>query len=76
MFHLDDFGAGLAAHYLDGVLVAEVVGSLDGVVGMIAPIVACVFKGGVDSALGGVGMATDGVDLGYDGDIRAILASG
>ena len=37
VLHLDHLGARLAAHHLDGVLVAEVVGSLDGVVGVVAP---------------------------------------
>ena len=55
-------GAGLGAEHLDGVLVAQVVAALDRVEGVVFPGVVLV-DGGVDAALGGVGVAADGVDL-------------
>ena len=63
-------------HDLDGVLVAQVVGAFNGVVGVVMPVVARVFERGVYAALGGVGVASDGVDFGYDGHIRAVLTRG
>ena len=42
ILHGDDFVARLAAHHLDGVLVAQVVAALDGVVGVVLPVVAAV----------------------------------
>ena len=62
----------LAAHDLDRVLVAQVVGALDGVEGVRLPGVLGV-QGRVDPALGRVGMGPDGVDLGDDPDGRARL---
>jgi hypothetical protein len=55
--------AGLGAEDLDGVLVTEVVAALDGVEGVVFPGVGLV-DSGVDAALGGVGVAADGMDLG------------
>ena len=63
---------GLAAHHLDRVLVAEVVGALDRVVGVRLPGVVdrerC-----VDPALGRIRMRADGVDLADDSDRNALL---
>ena len=76
VLHLDHFRASLSAHDLDGVLVSEVVGAFDRVVGVIVPVVASVFESGVDAPLCGVGVASDGVDFGYDGYVRAVLTGG
>ena len=71
VLEVDELLAGLAAHDLDGVLVAEEVAALDGVVGVLMPIVAAVGEGRVDAALCGVGVAADGIDLGEHGDVGA-----
>ena len=76
VLHLDHFGASFAAHDFDGVLVSEVVGAFYGVVGVIAPVVAGVFESGVDASLCSVGVASDGMDFGYDGHVRTVLAGG
>ena len=62
---------GLAAHDLDGVLIAEEVAALDRVVGVLMPVVAPVGQGRVDAALRGVRVASDGIDLGEHGHIGA-----
>ena len=51
MLHRDDFVARLAAHHLNGVLVAEIVAAFDGVIGVFAPVVAPVGQRRVDAAL-------------------------
>ena len=65
VLELDDVAGGFTGHYLDGVLVTEVVGTLDGVEGVGLPVVlaALLGHGCVDAALGGVGVAADGVDF-------------
>ena len=75
VLHGDDLAARLAAHDLDGVLVAQVVAALDRVVGVVAPVVAPVRQGGVDPALGRVRVAPDRVDLGDYGNVRAVVRS-
>ena len=74
VLHGDNLVPRLAAHHLDGVLVAEIVAALDGVVGVVFPAVASVGQGGVDASLGGVGVASHGVHLGYDGHVHTVLA--
>ena len=59
----------LAAHDLDRVLVAEVIGALDGVEGVRLPGVLRVERG-VDPALSRIGMGPNGMDLGDDPDRR------
>ena len=73
VLHGDDLAARLAAHDLDGVLVAQVVAALDRVVGVVLPVVAPVGQGGVDPALRGVRVAPDRVDLRDNGNIRAVV---
>ena len=43
---------------------------------MVFPTIAAVGEGGVDTALGGVGVGTDGVDLADDGYISALFMGG
>ena len=58
----------LAAHVLDGVLIAEPVGALDGVVHVPAPVVlAHVAERGADASLGRDGVAAGGEELGHAG---------
>ena len=64
VLHGDDLAARLAAHDLDGVLVAEVVAALHRIVGVILPRVPALGEGCVDSTLRRVGVAADRVDLG------------
>ena len=65
----------LAAHDLDGVLVAQVVRALDRVEGVRLPGVLGVERG-VDAALGRVRMGADRVDLGDDAHGCALLRRG
>ena len=68
MFEFDHRGRCLLAHVLDGVLVTEPVGSLDGVVHVVAPVVVThVAQGGRDPSLGGDGVAPGREDLGNAG---------
>jgi hypothetical protein len=61
---------------LDGVLVAEVIGRLGGLVGVLLPRTAVLADAGaVDAALCGVGVRADGVDLRDHGDVGAHLLS-
>ena len=76
VFHIDKGFAGGTAHYLDGVLVAEEVAALDSVVGVVLPIVAAVEEGGVDAALGGVGMAAYRMNLADYGGVGAVGPGG
>ena len=76
VFHLDNFGTSLTAHDLDGVLVSEIVGSLDSVVCVVVPVVSGVFKRGVDAALSRVGVAPNGMDLGDDRYVGPVLGRG
>ncbi len=71
----EHLGAGLGAEHLDGVLVAQVVAALDRVEGVVLPGVVLV-HGGVDTALGGVGVAADRMDLGDDRDVGALRLGG
>ncbi|MND83132.1 hypothetical protein D3C80_749820 [compost metagenome] len=63
------------AHVFDGVLVTDVVGTLDGVVHVPAPIVVRVGRsdGAGDAALGGNGVGTGREDLGHHGGLVAAL---
>ena len=76
VLHGDDLAARLAAHDLDGVLVAQVVAALHRVEGVVLPGVAALGEGRVYAALGRVGVAADGVDLRDDGHVRAPLLRG
>ena len=69
----DQVAGRLAGHDLDGVLVAEVVGALDGVEHVSFPGVV-VAEGAVDAALGAAGMAAHRVHLGDEGDVGARVA--
>ena len=65
MLELDDGGGRLLAHELDGVLVAEPVRPLDGVVHVPAPVVlAHVAERGADAALRGDGVTARRKQLG------------
>ena len=75
VLELEQLGGRLAAHDLDGVLVAEVVGALDRVEGVRLPGVLRVERG-VDAALGGVRVRAHGVDLGDDAHRRAPFGGG
>ena len=72
VLEVEDLLRRLAAHDLDRVLVAQVVGALDRVEGVRLPGVAGV-EGRVDPALGRIGMRADGVDLADDPDRDALL---
>ncbi len=62
----------LVAHDLDRVLVAEVVGALDGVEGVVlGAVLAGVAERGVDAALGRAGVAARRVQLRDDADVGA-----
>ena len=81
MLEFDDVARGFTGHDLNGVLVSEVVGALDGVEGVGFPVVvpALLGHGRVDAALGGIGVATNGVnfgDYGYVGAVSVGLKSG
>ena len=65
----------LLAHDLDRVLVGQVVRALDGVEGVGLPAVV-LLQGGVDPALGCVGVGADRVDLAHDPDRDACLGRG
>ncbi len=75
MVELVDRVRRLAAEIFDGVLIAEPVRPLDGVVHVPAPVVlAHVAERGGDAALGGDGMRAGGEDLGDVGGLQAGLA--
>ena len=75
MVELIDRGRSVAAQIFDGVLVAEPVRPLDGVVHMPAPVVlAHIAEGRRNAALGGNGMAARGEDLGDAGGFQPGLA--
>ena len=74
VLHGDDLVSRLAAHYLNGVLIGQIVAALDGVVCVVLPVVAAVAQSGVDAPLGGVGVASHGVYLRHDRHVHAILA--
>ena len=68
VLELVDRGRSVLGHVLDGVLVAQPVRPLDGVVHVVAPVVLDdVAERGVDAALGGHGVGAGGVDLGDAG---------
>mmetsp|Transcript_157687 Transcript_157687/g.505719 ORF Transcript_157687/g.505719 Transcript_157687/m.505719 type:complete len:246 (-) Transcript_157687:2-739(-) len=72
-FELQDDLGRQAAHVLDGVLVAQPVRSLDGVVGVPAPVVLRhVGQCAVDAALGGHCVGACGKDLGDAGGLQAV----
>ena len=72
MLHVNQGLSGGTAHNLDGVLVTEEVAALDGIVGVVFPVVATVGKSGVDAALGGVGMAPHGMHFADDSGVGAL----
>src|SRR5690606_9960104 len=63
-------------HVFDGVLVADVVGTLDGVIHVPAPVVVRVSRGdrAGDAALGGYSVRTGREHLGYDGSLVTTLS--
>ena len=72
MLELVDVPRRLVAEHLDRVLVAEVVGALDGVEGVLLGVVlGGVPERGVDPALGRAGVAADGMDLGEERHVGA-----
>ena len=72
LLELVDVERRLAGEDLDRVLVAEVVGALDGVEGVtLGAVVAGVPEGRVDPALGRAGVAAGRVELRDDRDVRA-----
>ena len=73
MLHGNDLAARLAAHDLDGVLVAQVVAALHRVEGVILPRVSALGEGCVDSTLRSVGVAADRVDFGDYCYVGAVL---
>ena len=77
VLELDDLVRGRLAEDLDRVLVADVVGALDGVEGVVVGgVLGLVAERRVDPALGGAGVAADRVDLRHQGDVRAGLVRG
>src|SRR5829696_6221242 len=75
VLEVEDLLGRLAGHDLDRVLVAEVVGALDGVEGVRLPGVLGVERG-VDAAGGGDRVRADRVDLAHDRDGRARVRGG
>ena len=71
VFHIDERLAGRAAHHLNGILVAQEIAALDGVIGVIFPIIPPVEQGGVDAPLSGVGMAAYRMNLADNGGVGA-----
>ncbi len=73
VFQLDDGRNGLTAHVLDGVLVAQPVRALDGVVEVVTPVVfAHVAQRGGNTALRGHGVRTGREDLGQADGLQAL----
>jgi hypothetical protein len=71
MLELDNRGHRLADHIFDGVLVAQPVRPLDGVVHVPAPVIlAHIAERGGDAALGRDGVAAGREDLGDDGGLQ------
>ncbi|KAF0123099.1 MAG: hypothetical protein FD148_2822 [Methylocystaceae bacterium] len=76
MLQLINGGRGVAAHIFDGVLVAEPVGALDGVVHVPFPIVRPhVAERGGDAALRRHGVRAGWKDLGDAGDVQSRLGA-
>ena len=69
VLHVNKRSAGLSTHHFNGVLVAQVVAALDGVVGVVFPIISAVQQCRVDATLGGVGMTPHRVHLADDGGV-------
>lgn len=74
MLELDNGGGRLPRHVVNGVLVAQPVGTLDRVVHVPSPVVlVAVAEGGVDASLGRGRVASRGEELGYAGRLEALL---
>lgn len=59
---------------MDGVLVTEPIGALDGIVHVPTPVVnGTVTEGGVDTTLSSDGVGTGGEELGDDGSLETLL---
>ena len=71
VLHLDELVGGFLNEELDGVLVGEVVRASDGVGGVQFKAVVVTKDAGC-AAFGGDGVASDGVDLGNDGDVQGL----
>ena len=74
VLHGDDLMLRLTGQDFDCVLVGQVIAALDGLEGVVFPRIASVGQGGVDASLSGVGVASYGVYLRYDGHVHAVLA--
>ena len=76
VLELVDVAGRLVAEDLDRVLVAEVVGALDGVEGvLLRAVLGCVSERGVDPALRRAGVTADRMDLREKRDVRAEIVS-
>ncbi len=74
VLEFDDGGGSLTGHVVDGVLVTEPVGALDGIVHVPSPVVLVhVAERGVDAALGGDCVASRGEELGDASRVEAGL---
>lgn len=74
VLELDDGRRSLTSHVVDGVLVTEPVGALDGVVHVPVPVILVhVSQGSVDTTLGSNGVGTSGEQLGDTGGVEAVL---
>ena len=74
LLQLQNGRGSLPAHVMDGVLIAEPIGALDGVVHVPSPIVlGHVSEGGVDSALRGDRVGAGGKQFGYAGGLETGL---
>ncbi len=74
MLEFDNGSRGLAGHVVNGILVAEPVGALDGIVHVPPPVILVhVPEGSVDATLGGNGMTSRGEELRDTGSVEAGL---
>ena len=74
VLQLTDGTGGFTAHVVDGVLVTEPIGTLDGIVEVPSPVIGVhVTQSGIDTTLSGDGVGTSGEELGNDGGLEAIF---
>ena len=74
MFHSNDFVTRLTAHYLNPILVSQVVTTLNGVEGMVHPSVATVGQRSIDATLSRVRMTTNRVYLADHSNINIVFS--